>query len=125
MSEFWWGVLALPIIVAAVAGAACLGFGAWLLIEKWFVGRYRKLEPIRFSEAFGDDHKFWTVASLGLRGGIASLILAGAHARLVKFGSAAVVIIWGKPDGRATRRINTALTNAMTEVSKTEDGADA
>ena len=43
MSEFWWGVLALPIVLVSVAAAAAAVFGAWLLIEKWRKHRYASL----------------------------------------------------------------------------------
>lgn len=35
MSDFWWGVLALPLILVAIATAVAIVLGAWLLMERW------------------------------------------------------------------------------------------
>jgi hypothetical protein len=43
VSDFWWGVLALPLIAVAVSAAACIVFGTWLVVEHWAEGRTREL----------------------------------------------------------------------------------
>ena len=43
MNAFWWGVLALPLAVLALAAVVAAVFGSWLLLEKWSAYRWRKL----------------------------------------------------------------------------------
>jgi len=118
MSEFWWGVLALPIIALAIAAGVAAIFGSWLLLEKWTASRWKKLEPVRLPEAIGGELKMWTMGDLGLRGSFASVVLAGGQVRTLRIGSAAIFFAWGKPDEAATRKIQTALRNALYEVAK-------
>jgi len=121
MTEFWWGVLALPIIAAAVAVAAGAVFGAWLLVEKWFEGRWKRLKPVSLPEAIGDSEmRLWTSGDLGMRGAFASVILAGGKVRGLRLGSAALFFAWGKNDGKDSRMIQKALRNALFEVVKAE-----
>lgn len=35
MSDFWWGVLALPLILVVIGLAACIVMGGWICAEKW------------------------------------------------------------------------------------------
>jgi len=35
MSDFWWGVFALPLVLLAVAVAVYAVLGSWLVLEKW------------------------------------------------------------------------------------------
>ena len=118
MSEFWWGVLALPIIALAIAAAVAALFGSWLLLEKWEAGRWRKLEPVKMPEEIGSEMKLWTQGDIGLRGSFASVVLAGGQVRTLRIGSAALFLAWGKPEPAASRKINNALKNALLEVAK-------
>jgi len=118
MNEFWWGVLALPLIALALSAAVASVFGAWLLLEKWSASRWRKLEAVKMPEALGGEMKMWTMGDLGLRGSFASVILSGGQVRTLRVGSAAIFIAWGKPDKADSRKINTALRNALYEVAK-------
>ena len=118
MSEFWWGVLALPLIALALSAAIASVFGSWLLLEKWSASRWRKLEPIRMPEALGGEMKLWSAGDVGLRGSFASVILAGGQVRTLRIGSAALFIAWGKPDKANSRKIQRALSRALIEVAK-------
>jgi len=120
VSEFWWGVLALPVIALALAAVSAAVFGGWLLIEKWSAGRYRKLEPVRMPEAIGGELKLWTMGEMGLRGTFASVVLSGGQVRTLRLGSAALFIAWGKPDRRDAKKMQRALQNALQEVAKEE-----
>lgn len=123
MSEFWWGVLALPLIAIAIASAVAAIFGSWLLLENWSAARFRKLEPVKMPEALGGEMKLWSQGDLGLRGGFASVILAGGQVRSLRLGSAALILAWGKPDKVESRKIQRALTNALIEVAKESERA--
>ena len=118
MTEFWWGILALPLIALALAAAIAALFGSWLLLEKWSAGRFRKLEPVRMPEALGGEMQIWTQGDLGLRGGFASVILAGGEVRTLRLGSAALFLAWGKPDKAESRKIQRALLKALLEIAK-------
>lgn len=118
MSEFWWGVLALPLIALAVAAAVAAVFGSWLLLEQWSAARFRKLEPIKMPEALGGEMELWTMGDLGLRGAFASVILSGAQVRTLRLGSAALFLAWGKPDKAATKKIQKALQRTLHEIAK-------
>lgn len=120
MTDFWWGVLALPLIALTLAAAIAAVFGSWLLLEKWARGRYRKLEPIKWPEDIGAEMNLWTMGDLGQRGTAASTILAGAHVRMLRLGSGAVFFAWGKPKVATGRKIQTALRNALLDVTKAE-----
>jgi hypothetical protein len=118
VTEFWWGVLALPLIALALSAAAAAVFGTWLLLEKWSAGRYRKLEPVQMPEAVGGELKLWTMGDLGLRGAFASVVLSGGQVRMLRLGSAALILAWGKPDSQDTKKIQRALQRALQEVAK-------
>ena len=123
MNDYWAGLLTIPAILLLLALAGIAVFGAWLLLEKWSASRWRKLEPIHMPEALGGELKLWTQGQLGLRGSYASVILAGAHVRSLRIGSAAVMIAWGKPDKKTARTIGNALSRSLVEVVK-EEAAD-
>lgn len=124
MTEFWWGVLALPIIALAVAAAAAAVFGGWLLVEKWFEGRWKKLNAVSLPEAIGDSEmRLWTSGDLGIRGAFASVILSGGQVRGLRLGSAALFFAWGKNDDKDSRMIQRALRDALFEVAKAEHEA--
>lgn len=118
MSEFWWGVLALPLIALAIAAGVAAIFGSWLLLEKWSASRWRKLEPINMPRAIGKEMGLWTAGEIGLRGAFASVILAGGEVRSLRLGSAALFLAWGKPDKANSRKIQRALSKALLEVAK-------
>lgn len=118
MSEFWWGVLALPLIALTLAAAVAALFGSWLLLEKWAESRWRKLQPVNLPEALGGELNLWTAGDLGLRGSFASVILAGGNVRMLRLGPAAMFFAWGKPDKANSRMIQTALRNALHDVAK-------
>lgn len=120
MSDFWWGVLALPLIALTLAAAIAALFGSWLLLEKWATFRYRKLEPITWPEELGGETALWTAGDLGHRGTTAATILAGAHVRRLRLGSGVAIFAWGKPEVRIGRKIHKALQKALVEVTKAE-----
>lgn len=120
MSEFWWGVLALPLIALALSAAVAAVFGSWLLLEKWSASRWRKLEPVKMPEALGGELKLWTMGDLGLRGAFASVVLAGAQVRMLRVGSAAIFITWGKSGKAESRKIQAALRTALYDIAKEE-----
>jgi hypothetical protein len=39
VSDFWWGVLALPLILVGLGLAVTVVLGGWLLAERWFERR--------------------------------------------------------------------------------------
>lgn len=124
MTEFCWGVLALPLIALAVAAAAAAVFGGWLLVEKCFEGRWKKLNPVSLPEAIGDSEmRLWSAGDLGIRGAFASVILAGGKVRGLRLGSAALFFAWGKNDDKDARMIQKALRDALFEVAKAEHEA--
>lgn len=120
MSDFWWGVLALPLIALVVAAAAAALFGSWLLLEKWTASRYRKLEPVELPEAFNQERDFWTAGDLGKRGAVASIVLAGGNVHMLRIGSGAIFFAGGKPDKANSRMIQRALQKALLDVAKAE-----
>ena len=123
MNEYLAGLLTVPAILLLLALAGAAVFGTWLLLEKWAASRWRKLEPIQMPEALGGELNLWTLGHLGLRGAYASVILAGAHVRSLRVGSAAVMIAWGKPDKKTARTIGNALSRSLVEVAQEEAGA--
>lgn len=121
MSEFWWGVLALPLIALAVAASAGAVFGAWLLVEKWFEMRWLKLKPVELPEAIGrGEMQLWSAGDLGVRGSFSSVMLSGGKVRGIRIGTGAIFFAWGKHDTKKARTIQTALRNALYEVVKEE-----
>lgn len=120
MSEFWWGVMALPIILASTAGAAAAVFGAWLTIERWARGRWGKLQPVSFPHHVGGKLDLWTAGDLGKRGQFAASILAGGTVRGFGIGTWAILAAGGKPDPTASRMIEKALRAALLDVAKAE-----
>lgn len=120
MSDFWWGVLALPLGALTLSAAVAALFGSWLLLEKWATSRWRKLEPVKLPEAFAKDLDFWTVGDLGKRGAFASIVLAGGTVRMLRIGSGAIFLVGGKPDEANSRMIQRALQKALLDVAKAE-----
>lgn len=123
MSEFWWGVLALPIIAVAVAAAVGAVIGAWLIIDKWSEARWRKLPPIDLP----DKHFYpwggsgWLPGHSGLRGGYLSLLLTGMKGFTIRVtGSVGIIFVWGsdKSNQQRAKLLRRALDKAMVDVSK-------
>jgi hypothetical protein len=124
MSEFWWGVLALPIIVAALAVAAIAVFGAWCLLELWGKRRFNRLRAVKVSENAGAKFSLWTQPQTGLRGALTSMLLTGTKGFMMQLStSTALIILHGIPDDPSRARIlNKALERAIIECSKEEAG---
>lgn len=118
MNDFWWGVLALPLIALTLSAAVAALFGSWLLLEKWATSRFRKLEPVKLPEVFNQDKDFWTVGDLGKRGAFASVVLAGGTVHMLRIGSGAIFLVGGKPEIANSRKIQRALQVALLEVAK-------
>jgi hypothetical protein len=121
MSEFWWGVLALPLIAAALGVAAIALFGGWLLLEKWYESRFRKLESISLPEELsGRLSSIWTLGNSGARGAVASNVLTRPHAFMFQpiMGGCALVFVAGKPDIKLVHTVNRAIDKALLDVAK-------
>lgn len=125
MSDFWWGVLALPIVVVALAVAASAAFGAWLLFEKWSAGRWASLQDIRVPEKVGRDGGFqtWTAAHSGNRGGYLSMLLAGGRGFRFRLtpSTAVLFVSAGKTDIPRAKIIRRALDRALEEAAKAQE----
>lgn len=128
MSEFWWGVLALPIIAVAVAAAVGAVIGAWILIDKWSVDRWSKLPPVelpvKFSRPWGGGG--WTPGYAGKRGAYTSLLLTTMKGFTIRITSGiAIQVIYGggKLDIQRSKLLLRALEKAMVDVS--EEAANA
>lgn len=124
MSEFWWGVLALPIIVTALAAAASAVMGAWTLYEKWAIQRWTRLQEVQVPEKIGAEGRFqtWTAARTGNRGGYLSLLLAGGKGFCFRLtpGTAVLFLSAGKADTKKARIIREALERMLSESAKAE-----
>lgn len=118
--DFIRGLIALPALVLALALVVIAVLGAWLLIEKWWILRWQKLEPVRWPEELGAEFKFWSAGDLGRRGGLASLILTSGKGRVLKVGPAALIFTWGKADVQRARKLNAAMLNALQAEAKKE-----
>lgn len=124
MSEFWWGVLSLPIVVAALAVTASAVMGAWLLYEKWATQRWTRLQEVQVPEKIGTEGRFqtWTAARTGNRGGYLSLLLAGGRGYCFRLtpGTAVLFLSAGKTDTKRARIIRAALERTLSESAKAE-----
>lgn len=128
MSEFWWGVLSLPIIIVAVAAAVAAVLGTWHLIDAWSEARWRKLPPVAMPEKYGTPKGFngWTNGDSGRRGAFISLLLTGMKGFGFRVTSnIGVLVIYGatKSDQQRAKILHRALEKAMVEVSKDNDDA--
>lgn len=128
MSDFWWGVLALPIVVVALAVTASAVLGAWLLYEKWSARRWAGLQEIRIPEKIGRDGGFqtWTAAHSGNRGGYLSMLLAGGRGFRFRLTprTAVLFVSAGKTDIKRAKVIRRALDSALEEAVKSQDEAE-
>ncbi|ACL42289.1 hypothetical protein Achl_4338 (plasmid) [Pseudarthrobacter chlorophenolicus A6] len=128
MSDFWWGVLALPIVVVMLAVAASAFFGAWLLYEKWSAGRWARLQEIRVPEKVGRNGGFqtWTAAHSGNRGGYLSMLLAGGRGFRFRLTPriAVLFVSAGKTDIERAKIIRRALDSALEEAARSQDEAE-
>jgi hypothetical protein len=122
MSEFWWGVLSLPIIAVAVAAAASAVFGGWLLIEKWSIGRWHKISAAETPHMCGTP-KFpmWAAPNLGRLGAYTSLMAAGARGFDISIGAGKAIIFVSATakDAQRARLISRAIERAMIDIAIT------
>ncbi|SEE83048.1 hypothetical protein SAMN04489740_2705 [Arthrobacter alpinus] len=123
MTEFWWGVLSLPIIVLAAAAAVGATIGAWHLIDQWSQARWRKLPPVEMPVQYGDPKGWngWTLGKSGTRGAFLSLLLTGMKGFTVRITSGlAIMVVYGtdKRDQQRSAILYRALDKAMADVCK-------
>jgi hypothetical protein len=120
VSEFWWGVLALPVIALAVGAAAAALLGGWLLAEKWYERRFQKLDAVRLPEEIGAKFSIWTLGNSGARGAIAANILTRPHAFMFQpiMGGCALILVAGKPDVKLVHLVNRSIDKALLDVCK-------
>lgn len=121
MSEFWWGVLALPLIALVAAVGVAAVFGGWLLLEKWYEHRFNKMKPISLPRSIGGRKlEMWTLGDLGQRGRIAANVLTRPHAFMfqVFVGGGALIYVGGTPSLAAVNTVDRSLSRAVQEVAK-------
>lgn len=122
MTEFWWGILALPLIALSVAAAAAALFGAWLLYEKWVGGRLEQLAPIDIASAIGSS-KFplRTATRLGARGRLATMMLLANKAGYFRVSpnlAIAFVTVQGIREPKEIRAVQTAIEKTIDDLTE-------
>lgn len=109
MSDFWWGVLALPLIVLGVAVLVGTVLGTWLLAEHWAKGRTAEMnfEPDWQSTAYRRTPAAW--------------VLAAPKMRRFKLGfGCALLYVRGmnRVEKTTWQRIERAVSNSINDVDK-------
>jgi hypothetical protein len=125
MNDFIWGLIALPLLIAGLAGLAYAAFGAWILAEKWAQSRLVKLDAIRVSERIGTS-KFpmRTATQLGGRGRMAVLLLLADKAGYFKVGpNLAIALVRTKGSGgnKDVRVVQQAIERTIDKLASDGD----
>lgn len=122
MTEFWWGVLALPLIALSVAAAAAALFSAWLLYERWVGGRLEKLAPIDIGSHVGSENfPIRTATRLGGRGRLAAMLLLANKAGYFRVSpnlAITFVTVQGIRSPKEIRAVQTAMEKTIDDLTE-------
>lgn len=123
MSEFWWGVLSLPIVLASIGVAAGALLGGWRALEWWYENRIVGLrQPARFGERPGPIG-FMTVSHLGDRRQIVSALAVVPRCIVVNIFPGRAVVFVGKGHKvnlAEQKRVWQAIEKAMHDIATEE-----
>lgn len=136
MTDFWWGFLALPLVIAGAAVLVILVLGAWHVTDLWRSRRITRMRetarwPLKSVENEpGKMPLAWVgwAGSLGDRGGAASAMLTWPNAWSFQvWPGAALVFTWGggKSDPQLRRNVQRAILKAMEDINNDEEIAVA
>ena len=128
MDNFWFGLLALPVLAIAVAAAAAALFGSWLLYEKWAKGRGLKLQEVQMPTTVSAKFDVTTLPDFNGRDVFASLVLTSRKVRFLRLTDDTGIILvsnrHGDRIGKNTRMLRQALNDALLALHKKEAGID-
>lgn len=123
MSEFFWGMLALPLLAVVAALAAGGIMWGWEQIDTWRERRFDKLTEVRLARPAVKlgDHQMWTKPDLGRRGLIAANIMTRPKAYLfTPLAGIGFIFVGGMPDVKRVLFFNRVLNDTVLEVQKRE-----